>query len=140
MPLTPSSPYPPIPPATPLPGLSKKKSMTLPLQGECDAAIPELAFLTQLLQSASTEDVGARGWYYVDEGGDVQGPFTSEEMNGWHVAGYLDGGIQISFGSGENWTLLGTLFPESATAFRGSLRETVGMLIERLEQIEKTKE
>ena len=119
--------------------MKKKKSIGNPLQATCEDSISELAHAVQFLQNAATVASQERGWYYVDESGETQGPFASENMNGWHEAGYLDGDVMVTFGLTEtqNWVKLGSLYPEAGTSFKGDLKNTVLRLIERIEEIKK---
>ena len=42
-------------------------------------------------------------WYYVDDGGDSQGPFTSSELLGWVEQGVLTADRQVQNVDGGDW-------------------------------------
>jgi len=48
-------------------------------------------------------------WFYRDPQGEVQGPFTADEMGQWFTAGYFTMGLHVKRGCDEKYTQLKTL-------------------------------
>lgn len=66
--------------------------------------------------SGFTEDLALRVWYYIDEQDNVQGPFTSLEMDNWFDQGYFFNELLIRFKSNNQFYKLIELFGKIATS------------------------
>jgi len=56
-------------------------------------------------------------WYYRDPDGNVQGPFSSDQMQSWSRAKFFFGSLPIRFGPHNSFHLLKDVFPELSVAF-----------------------
>jgi len=41
-------------------------------------------------------------WHYLDDGGSVQGPFGSAEMDEWNEEGFFNPTLMVAFEKAEN--------------------------------------
>lgn len=57
-------------------------------------------------------------WYYADPQGNIQGPFSGNEMRQWLDAGYFKGDLPISQNAGGPFRTLGSCFSDASTAFQ----------------------
>merc|ERR1712159_124587 len=73
-----------------------KKSHQTPRRGE-EAAVA-LRRALQVVQNIGTVEKW-RGWYYVDDSGDVQGAFDGSAMTKWRKSGDLSDSLPVCMGA-----------------------------------------
>ena len=58
-------------------------------------------------------------WQYIDDNGEVQGPFSAEQMREWFQDGYFNAETKAKLASRKDaaFVPLGKLFPEGEGAF-----------------------
>ncbi|XP_023685025.1 GRB10-interacting GYF protein 1-like isoform X3 [Paramormyrops kingsleyae] len=78
-----------------------------------DSSLDEESF-TQTLQDRGNTAAAlplsheaAMKWFYKDPQGEIQGPFTTQEMSEWFQAGYFSMGLLVKRGCDEGFQLLG---------------------------------
>ena len=75
-----------------------------------------------LLIRGRREGGDAVTWYYWDNEGVEQGPYTSAEMGAWYIGEYLSPDLNIrwvlaSTQESSDWAPLGEMYPDPATSF-----------------------
>ncbi|KAJ1981470.1 kinesin-like protein [Dimargaris verticillata] len=64
---------------------------------------------SELLGLGGSPAVKEVNWYYRDPQGSIQGPFTSDVMQEWYVAGFFNPNLMISLGTDSDFQPLGML-------------------------------
>ena len=62
-------------------------------------------------------------WFYIDHSGTVQGPFDSQSMSMWTIAGRFSYAPRIKLKQWSQFHSIAVVFPRSATAFKQMVRE-----------------
>ncbi|KAJ1426054.1 GYF domain-containing protein, partial [Ochromonadaceae sp. CCMP2298] len=60
---------------------------------------------------------GVVEWFYRDDQGQLQGPFSTQMMRSWHVAGYFHPDLLLRVGSWAVFHSFRVVFPEFNIAF-----------------------
>ena len=64
-------------------------------------------------------------WFYVDVTGTVQGPFGTQSMSAWAMAGHFSSTLQIKLRPWSAFHSLSVVFPGPETAFKEVVSEPV---------------
>ncbi|KAJ1973532.1 kinesin-like protein, partial [Dimargaris xerosporica] len=64
---------------------------------------------SELLGLGGSPVVKDVNWYYRDPQGSIQGPFTSDVMQEWYVAGFFNPNLMVSLGTDSDFQPLGML-------------------------------
>ena len=48
-------------------------------------------------------------WHYIDQGGNIQGPFSSEQMSGWRQVGFFPDNTMVRNGNGTEFVEISTV-------------------------------
>lgn len=70
---------------------------------------------TPFSSSGFSTDLGERVWFYIDEQNEIQGPFTTFEMDNWFEKGYLFDELKICHAANNKFFPLYELFVERTT-------------------------
>lgn len=68
-------------------------------------------------ESAGLEDPSAAVWFYLDEQGEQQGPFSAADMKSWCEWQYFSASTRIAHEGWEAFVPAGSIFPEDALFF-----------------------
>ena len=73
------------------------------------ASMPILRRTIHRLSNARTPE-SDKGWYYVDESGQIRGNFTAESMRAWYEQGHLLPTLMVRHGISENFNRIDELW------------------------------
>jgi hypothetical protein len=62
----------------------------------------------------SLDDPEEALWYYIDEQGETQGPFSASDMKSWCEWGYFGGATQVARSGWDSYVPANAVFPEEA--------------------------